>query len=176
MCFFYLQITDWGRDLPKKKIIITAHVPFRYPLALLLFLHSPSALYFSLVLSLSQITPAYCCCFSAKLRPVTSSVYIKANDVTGRSPGPTVSRERVLLMFFLQNKQTMTVREGSNDGFLFVCYFQKCGGKHIDEMCDEKIDFFSYQVLEITFPHFWCCCCLISLSVFIVCLVILLYM
>lgn len=36
----------------------------------------------------------------------------------------------------------MTVREGSNDGFLFVCYFQKCGGKHIDEMCDEKIDFF----------------------------------
>lgn len=44
-----LQITDWGRDLPKKKIIITAHVPFRYPYSPAL----PSAVYFSLSLSLS---------------------------------------------------------------------------------------------------------------------------
>lgn len=101
--FCVLQITDWGRDLPKKKIIITAHVPFRYP-------YSPALLARLLQFtSLSSHSPTVW-----PLRAMTSFVHIKAKwngQMTswGKARAPL---ESVLMFFFIrtQNKQTMTVR------------------------------------------------------------------
>lgn len=141
--FCVLQITDWGRDLPKKKIIITAHVPFRYP-------YSPSALFFCSLLLFQQ--PAYYCVWP--LRAMTSSVYMNANVKWrhGAKPGPhRVESVFWCCCFFVHRTNKQWRCEGSNDGCWFFClvclvFFQKMGETHWRNVW-WKVRFFSLSAL-----------------------------